>query len=256
MVILVQTSFYINTSDRQETKAQKKEKDFIMFQATSLLTAKRVIAKVACNHKLIAHNHRLLLLPTSSSSSYGMSPFSSSSSNSSYHIEVSNLAKQDITQLVITGKGVPGLLASICVTLTMKGGDIKELHAAENVLKEDGRPLTLASDEIRDVIFVVHQKTGTAFPDDELYDLGQSILAATVSPMDVISIVKKELDNQFQLLQHQQATPTTNGSSSGLNGSSNATNTATNATGNDGVGMTMGGLGKVTVIPKGKFPAL
>ena len=137
---------------------------------------------------------------------------SSSSSTDGYHIEVSNIAKQDITQLIITGKGVPGLLASTCVTLTIKGGDIKELHAADNILKEDSRHPHLDQDEIRDVFYIVHQKTGKAFPDSGLCDLGQSILSATsISPTKIVNVVKSELDKQQLLLQElEQAQQKTN----------------------------------------------
>ena len=190
-----------------------------------------------------------MMLPTrtySSTPSSCQTPTPSSTqtpqSSSTYHIEVSNLAKRDITQLIVTGKGVPGLLASLCVTVTLKGGDIKELHAAD-CLKEEGRNQqrhhtrddsdALDDAVIRDVIYVVDRQTGHAFDDSELHGLGQSLLEATQSPMDIVKTVQTELDKQKDA---RRRTTQTDG-------------TTLRET-NDTEG------GSVTVIPKGKFPAL
>lgn len=252
-----------------------------MIRVVSLLAAKTAMARVASSPAASPSIVRQLLTASSSTSSSVISslssvPFSSSSSPSTcgYHVEVSNIAKQDITQVIITGKGVPGLLASICVTLTIKGGDIKELHAADNILKEDSRHPHLTQDEIRDVFYVVQQQTGTSFPDSDLYDLGQAILSAiTISPMKIVTVVKSELEKQQQLLymqeqQLQQEQKNGGGSDGGggLNGSSigSGDGSATTTTASD-VGGTGGPknsattatvAGKVTVIPKSKFPSL
>ena len=109
----------------------------------------------------------------------------------SYHIEVSNVARKGLTQLTITGPGVPGLIASMTATLAIHGGSIKELHAADS-LKESGFPAE--EGQIRDVITVYNYRTKKQFEDDELESLAEAVLESTRSPMTAVSIVKAELD--------------------------------------------------------------
>lgn len=122
----------------------------------------------------------------------------------SYHVEVSNLEHKNRTQIVVTGPGRLGLLASMCVTLANKGGSIKELHAADS-FKEGGLPANYKGFErpIRDVICVVDYKTGQPFLDDELQDLAESIMNSTRSPMKVVSAIKKEIDYIHQQADHE-----------------------------------------------------
>jgi UTP:GlnB (protein PII) uridylyltransferase len=96
-----------------------------------------------------------------------------------YHVEVSNLARKDATQIIVTGPGVLGLLASMCVTLATKGSSIKNLHSIDSLS--------------RDIITVVDSKTGRAFADEDLQDLAQAVLESTRAPQKVVTAVKKDI---------------------------------------------------------------
>jgi len=111
-----------------------------------------------------------------------------------YHIEVSNVARQGVTQIVVSGPGTLGLLASMCVTLATRGGSIKELYAADS-LKERGFTYSgpYIAKPIRDIITCVDYQTGKAFRDDQLQDIANAILDSTRAPMKVVNAVKQEM---------------------------------------------------------------
>jgi hypothetical protein len=138
-----------------------------------------------------------------------------------YHVEVSNVARKNLTQLVITGPGVPGLLASMTVTLAMNGGSIKELVAAD-AYKEGGIPAVKG--QIRDVITVYNYRTGKQFEDADLQSLAEAVLESTKAPINVVSMVQTEI--QLAIARREQ-------------NESNDTHSGT-----------------VTIIPKGNFTQL
>ena len=117
-----------------------------------------------------------------------------------YHVEVSNLYgnRNNYTQIVITGKGVPGLLASICTAITIQGGSIKELHAAEDMKEGGFTPTSDDGDEhIRDIIYVVDRSTGQSFHDDDLEELAYKVLQYTSNPMAIVQAVCEETEKQL-----------------------------------------------------------
>jgi hypothetical protein len=71
-----------------------------------------------------------------------------------YHIEVSNAANPNSTQLTVSGPDVDGILASMTVALAVQGCSLVELHAAKNV---DGsiRSSRTSTSQIKDTFLVV-----------------------------------------------------------------------------------------------------
>lgn len=161
-----------------------------------------------------------------------------------YHVEVSNLYggccgyggrnsnnNNNYTRISISGQGVPGLLASICTSIAMQGGSIKELHAAD--VRQEGGISNYSSnnqddkvERIKDIIWVVDRSTNKAFDDNKLQELGEAVMLSTKSPMEVIQAVYAETNRRH-------AVKTTNNSE-------NRPPTK----------------GTVTVLPACKFPAL
>lgn len=155
-----------------------------------------------------AAEDRCCVFASSCSSSRCRRSFSSSEKpvGDSYHVEVSNLygsfgGGDNYTQIVVTGNGVPGLLASICAAITVKGGSIKVLHAADD-MKEGGGSGRISggkennSELIKDVIYVVERSTGKAFKDEDLEGLGYAVLRSTANPMAAVQAMQGALGGE------------------------------------------------------------
>lgn len=112
-----------------------------------------------------------------------------------YHIEADNAERSDATRLTVTGPDVDGILASMTVTLAVKGCSLVELHA--------GRASDCSHDHvvedthlISDTFYVVQRETGQPFPDDALNDLATSLLEAAKTPMKAVGMTgsKRKID--------------------------------------------------------------
>jgi len=126
--------------------------------------------------------------------------FFSSSTNEStdlsslYRIEVSNASKShpDTTKLTVRGPDVDGIMASMTVALATRGCSLLELHAAKatgfiDAASHVHRQSSDDEDCIEDVFYVVNRSTGKPFEDDELEDLGRSLLKALKTPLNVLN---------------------------------------------------------------------
>jgi uncharacterized ferredoxin-like protein len=138
-------------------------------------------------------------------------------------IEASNATRSDATALVVTGPDVDGILASMTAALALRGCSLIELHAKRKasiltIAETDQDGVTSSStsttpantDEtnslsappmhVQDVFYVVDRATGKPFEDDELRDLAQSLLEATRTPMNAISV--KAVINELEKSNH------------------------------------------------------
>ena len=119
-----------------------------------------------------------------------------------YHIEASNAARDDATQLTVSGPDVDGILASMTVALAVQGCSLVELHAAKSV---DCSSVSLREDDqqIKDVFAVVNRNTGQRFEDEELEGLANALLESLKTPMNTLSVtgankVLKKMDGNLK----------------------------------------------------------
>lgn len=102
-----------------------------------------------------------------------------------YHIEASNAANPDLTQLTVSGPDVDGILASMTVSLALQGCSLVELHATKN---EPGISHNMnSSSQIKDTFLVVNRVTGKQFDDTELESLAKCLLESLQTPMNTLS---------------------------------------------------------------------
>ena len=125
-----------------------------------------------------------------------------------FEIEVSNEHHLDsprlknTTMLKISGPNIDGLLASKTAALSIKGCSLIELYAGQRHKKQLNGVDDTIHDEfdenyIEDIFYVVKRDTGEQYNDDELIDLGKSLLDATQTPMNILSVrsTMHELEN-------------------------------------------------------------
>jgi Transmembrane protein 65 len=123
-----------------------------------------------------------------------------------FEIEVSNQHNiprlKDTTMLKISGPNFDGLLASMTAALSIRGCSLVELKAGRRHKKELNGIDDTPDDEydnnyIEDIFFVVKRETGKPYEDDELIELGKSLLDATRTPMNILSVrsTMHELEN-------------------------------------------------------------
>lgn len=135
-----------------------------------------------------------------------------------FEIEVSNDHDQNIprlketTMLKITGPNVDGLLASLTSALSIRGCSLVELHAGRRHKKELNGVDNTPDDEydenyIEDVFYVLKRETGEQFEDDELAELGKSLLDATRTPMNILAVrsTMRDLENTNSYLKARVA---------------------------------------------------
>lgn len=128
-------------------------------------------------------------LSGSLSSLYSSRSFSSNPGR--YHVEVSNADRADATKLTVRGPDVPGLLASMTIALAVKGCSLVELTASSDFKGVDTSSVhekLETANQIKDIFFVVNRETGMPFDDNDLNDLAKSVLEATKSPLNVVSV--------------------------------------------------------------------
>ncbi len=120
----------------------------------------------------------------------GRCPFSTTTDWSVYyHIEANNAARQDATQLTVSGPDIDGILASMTVALAVRGCSLVELHAAKSVDTASlHRQLEADVSLIRDVFYVVDRMTGDPFGDEELEPLAKSLLESLKTPMNLVGV--------------------------------------------------------------------
>lgn len=128
--------------------------------------------------------------PTTKIRLTGCRSFSSSRDWSVYYqIEANNAAREDATQLTVSGPDIDGILASMTVALAVRGCSLVELHAAKSVdTASHHQSLEAETPMIHDVFYVVDRSTGNPFEDDELEPLAKSLLESLKSPMNLIGV--------------------------------------------------------------------
>lgn len=128
--------------------------------------------------------------PTTKIRLTGHRSFSSTDWSVYYHIEANNAAREDATQLTVSGPDIDGILASMTVALAVRGCSLVELHAAKSVdTASHHRSLEQAETPmIHDVFYVVDRSTGDPFADDELEPLAKSLLESLKSPMTLVGV--------------------------------------------------------------------
>lgn len=123
----------------------------------------------------------LLFIDTGKSSTLKLQAFNEEQ-EFEFEIEASNAVRENATELKVRGPDVNGLLASMTAALAVSGASIVEIHAKR-------RDETNSAEEtIEDVFYVVNQETGSAFDDDDLEELAQSLLDSTKTPMNIANI--------------------------------------------------------------------
>mmetsp|Transcript_6962 Transcript_6962/g.9056 ORF Transcript_6962/g.9056 Transcript_6962/m.9056 type:complete len:204 (-) Transcript_6962:154-765(-) len=129
--------------------------------------------QVATTAAAVTAKRALLVASSSAAPAAGQPPvspwrmFSTDANGLFFHVKASNAAKDDCTQLVVTGPDADGALASMTIALALEGCSVVNLQAAKQ-----------KQDEIQNTVSVVHQKTGTKFKDEELPNLARSVLQA------------------------------------------------------------------------------
>eukprot|EP00527_Entomoneis_sp_CCMP2396_P004271 CAMPEP_0198141060 /NCGR_PEP_ID=MMETSP1443-20131203/4131_1 /TAXON_ID=186043 /ORGANISM="Entomoneis sp., Strain CCMP2396" /LENGTH=182 /DNA_ID=CAMNT_0043803675 /DNA_START=119 /DNA_END=667 /DNA_ORIENTATION=+ len=114
-----------------------------------------------------------------------------------YHIEASNAARDDCTQLVVTGPDVDGVLASMTIALALQGCSVVDLHAAKSGFSDRHEIIMVEKKDnddneddnvamIQDVFSVIHRKTGKKFKNEQLQVLAQSLLQALNTPIKTL----------------------------------------------------------------------
>jgi hypothetical protein len=114
--------------------------------------------------------------------------------SSYFHIEASNAARADATQLTVSGPDIDGMLASMTVALAVRGCSLMELHAgkmnfdgsmahAHHHTQQNKESLDYS---VKDVFCVTDRSTGKPFEDHELAALAGSLLESLKTPMNVL----------------------------------------------------------------------
>jgi hypothetical protein len=154
----------------------------------------------------------LLSFSTTASSSSSSDDDASTDLSLYFHIEASNAARPDATQLTVSGPDIDGMLASMTVALAVRGCSLMELHAAKSSCFEDSmmahHHTTTQHDKeeysVKDIFCVTNRSTGKPFEDHELEALAGSLLESLKTPMNVVSVkgamteLKKLKDNLTQ----------------------------------------------------------
>mmetsp|Transcript_30958 Transcript_30958/g.62865 ORF Transcript_30958/g.62865 Transcript_30958/m.62865 type:complete len:276 (+) Transcript_30958:685-1512(+) len=105
-----------------------------------------------------------------------------------FEVECSNKTRNDATAITVRGPDVDGILASMTAALSAAGYSVLELHAEHRM--DEGQESLLPSSEgtYEDTFIVRPRGTPGQVPDDDLEELGHTILAACKDPLSSHSL--------------------------------------------------------------------
>ena len=111
-----------------------------------------------------------------------------------FEVECSNKVRKDATAITVRGPDVDGILASMTAALSASGYSVLELRGTHHRVSDDGGSedsgiFALGNDGTYEDTFIVRPRGSTAqVPDDDLEELGHTILAACKDPLSSHSL--------------------------------------------------------------------
>ena len=111
-----------------------------------------------------------------------------------FEVECSNKVRNDATAITVRGPDVDGILASMTAALSASGFSVLELRGTHHKVRDDGGTdenslFTMSNDGTYEDTFIVRPRGSTAqVPDDDLEELGHTILAACKDPLSSHSL--------------------------------------------------------------------
>ena len=111
-----------------------------------------------------------------------------------FEVECSNKVRNDATAITVRGPDVDGILASMTAALSASGYSVLELRGTHHKVRDDGGVdenglFTMSNDGTYEDTFIVRPRGSTTqVPDDDLEELGHTILAACKDPLSSHSL--------------------------------------------------------------------